>query len=322
MPSTVDIPLRFADRTLDEYRAGTEPARKALSAARRLLNGEIESLVLIGQTGVGKTHLAAGVFNAIVSDQENRARLRVIATAEWQAELAALVEPDLPRHDPVQVAARVEWDQRAAEQREKRAEWDRIRSDHWDRQPKGTRTSSAEWEAWDAEIPGLEAKRKELGMVDIGSAPFVGPTPEARAEYSRLIAEWRTARDEIMARRPKSNHAPSPEWVNVADLILTMRLEMDRPTDDRDETLRAHRLRNHPALVVLDDLGREKSSDWTGEVIYGVVNARYEAMLPTLVTSNLTAAELAASPYWPAISRLAEHGELVEVTGPDHRLAR
>jgi primosomal protein DnaI len=72
---------------------------------------------------------------------------------------------------------------------------------------------------------------------------------------------------------------------------------------------------------VLDDLGREKVSEWTGELIYAVVNARYEAGLPSVATSNLSPAELIAVGYWPAMSRLAEDGRIVEVTGPDHRLA-
>lgn len=61
--------------------------------------------------------------------------------------------------------------------------------------------------------------------------------------------------------------------------------------------------------------------DDTGQMLG--LNARYEARLPTIVTSNLTAEDLAASfPYWPAISRLAEDGTLVKITAPDHRLRR
>ena len=95
---------------------------------------------------------------------------------------------------------------------------------------------------------------------------------------------------------------------------------MDAPLDDRDAAAAVRALRRHPALVVLDDLGREKASDWTGELVYALVNARYENKLPTLVTSNLSPSELVASPYWPAISRLAEDGALVKIEAPDRRL--
>lgn len=112
------------------------------------------------------------------------------------------------------------------------------------------------------------------------------------------------------------------EWQNVAELIVGMRADMDRVADDRQYQWRPNELRRERRLVVLDDLGREKISDWTGETIYSLVNARYEAMLPTLVTSNLTPEQLVANGYWPAISRLAEDGVLVRVEAPDRRLAR
>ena len=76
------------------------------------------------------------------------------------------------------------------------------------------------------------------------------------------------------------------------------------------------------ALLVLDDLGREKISDWTGELVYSLINSRYEGRLLTVATSNLTPVELRASGYWTAISRLAEDGALVDITAPDRRLRR
>jgi DNA replication protein DnaC len=109
-------------------------------------------------------------------------------------------------------------------------------------------------------------------------------------------------------------------WVNVADVLVTMRLEMGLPLSDRDSTLALRVAGAHLGLVVLDDLGRENTTDWTGELIYTLVNGRYEEMLPTVVTSNRSPADLRAGPYWTAISRLAEDGRLIEIVGPDRRL--
>jgi DNA replication protein DnaC len=39
-------------------------------------------------------------------------------------------------------------------------------------------------------------------------------------------------------------------------------------------------------LLVLDDFGREKFSEWTGERIYRIINHRYDSGLPTVFTSN------------------------------------
>jgi DNA replication protein DnaC len=199
------IPVRFRDRRLSGYVADTDSQRLAVSAAERVVGGAIRNLVLIGEPGVGKTHLAAAIAAGI-------------AERDWLDYAAAC-------------------DSAAAD----------------DRHPA---------------VPDL------------------------------------------------------PHWLNVADAIVQMRLEFETPAYDRSATNALLGGREYRGLVVLDDLGRERVSDWTGEVIYALVNARYEAMLPTIVTSNLTPKELGEGPYWPALSRLAEDGELIEVKGPDRRLQR
>ncbi|MGQ9826036.1 MAG: ATP-binding protein, partial [Desulfotomaculales bacterium] len=73
-------------------------------------------------------------------------------------------------------------------------------------------------------------------------------------------------------------------------------------------------------LVVLDELGAEKSSEWVTERLYVIINARYNEMLPTIITSNLEMEELEALPGWERIvSRLFEMCHLVKVDGKDYR---
>ncbi|MDH4066326.1 MAG: ATP-binding protein [Acidobacteriota bacterium] len=40
-------------------------------------------------------------------------------------------------------------------------------------------------------------------------------------------------------------------------------------------------------LLVLDDLGAQKLSDWVTEILYLVINTRYNRKLPTIFTTNL-----------------------------------
>jgi DNA replication protein DnaC len=79
-------------------------------------------------------------------------------------------------------------------------------------------------------------------------------------------------------------------------------------------------------LLLLDDLGTEKLSEWTEEATYRLLNERYNACLPLIVTTNLPA----GSDNGPSLSsrlgeriasRLAQTTTVVTLTGPDRRRA-
>lgn len=72
-------------------------------------------------------------------------------------------------------------------------------------------------------------------------------------------------------------------------------------------------------VLLLDDLGAAKSSEWTEEVIYRLVNHRYQHRLPTLITSNLNKRDLAQALGERVASRLAEMTTSVTLTGTDRR---
>lgn len=75
-------------------------------------------------------------------------------------------------------------------------------------------------------------------------------------------------------------------------------------------------------LVVLDDIGAEKASEWTGDRLYAVVDARYRMQRATIFTSNCTEKELMDTGYGRIVSRIYEMTEAVPVLGPDHRRKR
>ena len=81
------------------------------------------------------------------------------------------------------------------------------------------------------------------------------------------------------------------------------------------------RLNDFP-LLILDDLAAERKTEYMAEIVFNVIDARYRAGLPLIVTTNLTGDELQSATdmtYKRAFSRLYEMCVPVKVEGKDRR---
>jgi DNA replication protein DnaC len=92
----------------------------------------------------------------------------------------------------------------------------------------------------------------------------------------------------------------------------------DRSTEDE-----LRRLCRVP-LLLIDDLGVAKHSEWVEEVTFRLFNERYNACRPTVLTSNLpprdpNGTDLADRLGDRVISRLAEATTIVPIVGADRR---
>lgn len=72
-------------------------------------------------------------------------------------------------------------------------------------------------------------------------------------------------------------------------------------------------------LLVLDDLGAEKSSEWTKSVLFEIIDYRYNELLPILVTTNCPPKELKEKIGDRNFDRLREICTLVSVTTESQR---
>lgn len=75
-------------------------------------------------------------------------------------------------------------------------------------------------------------------------------------------------------------------------------------------------------LLVIDDLSAERKTEYMQEIVFNVIDSRYRANLPLIVTTNLTREELlkpADLTYQRIFSRLFEMCTPIEVTGKDRR---
>ncbi|MFE9826440.1 ATP-binding protein [Streptomyces sp. NPDC005791] len=102
----------------------------------------------------------------------------------------------------------------------------------------------------------------------------------------------------------------------AADLYADLR---PRPGVDSERELAAV---SRCPLLIIDDLGAAKASDWTEEITYRLINRRYNYELPTLITTNLRISDLRAYLGDRVASRLAQMTTRVEFEDVDRRRYR
>lgn len=75
-------------------------------------------------------------------------------------------------------------------------------------------------------------------------------------------------------------------------------------------------------LLIIDDLGAERDTEFTWEKVMNVIDARYRAGLPTIITTNLGPKDFTDRTdirRQRVFSRLKEMCVLLEIKGPDRR---
>jgi DNA replication protein DnaC len=103
-------------------------------------------------------------------------------------------------------------------------------------------------------------------------------------------------------------------WVNAAAHLSAIRANFNGgpQVETPAEIARAD-------LVVIDDLGAERPTEWVRESLYVLVDAIYEQERRLIVTSNLKLSQIARLLGERIASRLAEMCPVVTLDGPDRR---
>ena len=117
-----------------------------------------------------------------------------------------------------------------------------------------------------------------------------------------------------------------PTFVKVPPMLLEIRevfsVSSERSsTDSRSERSIIDRYATAD-LLILDDVGTEKISDWAIQTLAVIVDKRYSEMRRTLVTSNLSLEELSDRIGDRTAARLAGMSVLAQLSGTDRRLKR
>lgn len=105
--------------------------------------------------------------------------------------------------------------------------------------------------------------------------------------------------------------------IMVSFVEILKNIESKKMTQDEIITLV-----NSAQLVIFDDLGAERSSDFAVEKIYSIVDARYRRKLPMIVTTNLTMEQMKEETdtrYQRIYDRIFEICYPMQFTGPSWR---
>lgn len=77
-----------------------------------------------------------------------------------------------------------------------------------------------------------------------------------------------------------------------------------------------------PKLLVLDDLGTQKVTEFVSERLFAIIDGRHQRKLPTIITTNLDLNQLNEQFGRRVVSRIAELNTFVSLTGEDLRMKK
>lgn len=133
----------------------------------------------------------------------------------------------------------------------------------------------------------------------------VGKTRNLYGIYRIFLANWQFDKD-----------LPEVRFTNITDFFSDLKQSFDDPNSEA-EIVKKIKTKD---ILFIDDFGAEKISEWTVEASYRLINYRYEWMLPTFFSSNLSLGKLAENIGDRFSSRIAEMCRLIELQGDDRRL--
>lgn len=105
--------------------------------------------------------------------------------------------------------------------------------------------------------------------------------------------------------------------VTVPDLMDDLRPRKGALSERQDEQIEALKTVD---LLLLDDLGAQRNTAWVTERLFIIINARYNNMRPTIITSNNYLEDLDKEEGWPRIvDRISEMCRAIRMEGPSFR---
>ena len=119
---------------------------------------------------------------------------------------------------------------------------------------------------------------------------------------------------DYIARMKKRNWHKKIIYTTSIDLLSEIRMGFKK--NEAQEIVRDF---EEADLLIIDDLGVEKITDWVNEIFYKIIDHRYNEMKSTIFVSNLSDEELLVKLGERIVSRIYETCKGLKLTGKDYR---
>lgn len=168
---------------------------------------------------------------------------------------------------------------------------------------------------------------KGIEKINQGTGLFIhGPVGTGKSHLViSMIFEIICSNPEKFARRREEwQFYPNPPeikfaFINVVDLLATIKGSFSGNECEREKADDLMHQVNGFELIVLDDIGAEKPTEWVEEQLYAIIDFRYRNQMTTIFTTNCTVGQLENQIGSRSVSRIIDMTDGIKVDGPDYR---
>ena len=111
-----------------------------------------------------------------------------------------------------------------------------------------------------------------------------------------------------------------PVMVSIPELLLEIRQSFNDKANSSEKEI-IDRYTSVPFLV-LDDMGAEKTTEWSMQTLFVIIDRRYRDIKKTIITSNLSLKEISDTIGDRIASRISEMCDVKIIKGEDRRVKR